>query len=485
MLGHGTGKGNLSGMLIALLPHDTLANPTIGEERTMKKYHLIIFLFTLLLTASGTALAANHYIRVGATGANNGSDWTNAYTRFPSSFIRGDTYYVAGGVFINPLINIKTPVDGEKYIAFLKATITDHGTDEGWQDSFGTSQTVFRVNQDAINLQASYVVFDGVVGSDNDTLSYGFAIIQDNCAGTNTDTLMNFGSNVTLSHVRMSHVSLTNCGDTYAFGQYNLYHNPYTAPSTQMTISNNYFVGGTANMLIRNWQYCTIENNYFAGNWSSPRYHGEQISSGKSCQHIILRNNVFANSSVYVVGMHVDNNTAWSIYNNIVLRGDVVGAFASADSASIDVWKSSYVHNNTFIDVQMGGEGAFFVGNLSNPSWNISSAYNNIFYNCTNPRLDNMGYSGIIQRGGSYHYLSSGVYDSIENGTAQISDVDIMKNKPSGLFSLKQHTAPGIVLSEPFNIDIVNRSRPTDDVWDRGAYQFGRISSPDNLHIPR
>src|SRR5438874_2331435 len=58
--------------------------------------------FALLMLYLSLLCAANHYVRAGAAGS--GDDWTNACGDLtgacsPSSMIRGDTYYVAGGAY--------------------------------------------------------------------------------------------------------------------------------------------------------------------------------------------------------------------------------------------------------------------------------------------------------------------------------------------------------------------------------------------------
>ena len=45
--------------------------------------------------------AANHYVRAGATGSADGTDWTNAFTDLPATLTRGDTYFVADGTYGN------------------------------------------------------------------------------------------------------------------------------------------------------------------------------------------------------------------------------------------------------------------------------------------------------------------------------------------------------------------------------------------------
>ena len=60
------------------------------------------FVFALaiaLLDPVGAWGAANHCVRAGATGANDGSSWADAWTDLPGTFTRGDTYYVAAGAY--------------------------------------------------------------------------------------------------------------------------------------------------------------------------------------------------------------------------------------------------------------------------------------------------------------------------------------------------------------------------------------------------
>jgi len=61
-----------------------------------KSNYLILFLAVSVFFPS-LLWAANHYVRAGATGAGDGSDWENAYTQLPPNLVRGDTYYIADG----------------------------------------------------------------------------------------------------------------------------------------------------------------------------------------------------------------------------------------------------------------------------------------------------------------------------------------------------------------------------------------------------
>src|SRR3989304_6190299 len=117
-------------------------------------YYLLIY-FVL----STSAYAASHYIRAGASGANNGSDWTNAWTVLPSTLTRGDTYYIADGSYGGYVFDDAD--SGSTWIYIKKATASVHGTETGWDSSYGDGQAVFTAQ---IEFKTNYLEIDGVTG---------------------------------------------------------------------------------------------------------------------------------------------------------------------------------------------------------------------------------------------------------------------------------------------------------------------------------
>lgn len=81
-----------------MFPASRLAKPDSPEIAARPIVVKTIWHGALLLlfpsAHASPALPANRCSRAGATGANNGTDWTNAFTGFPT-FVRGDIYYVA------------------------------------------------------------------------------------------------------------------------------------------------------------------------------------------------------------------------------------------------------------------------------------------------------------------------------------------------------------------------------------------------------
>lgn len=103
----------------------------------MKLLHGLLIATALLVPTLSDA--ATRYVRAGATGRGDGSDWTNAHTALPASLVRGDTYYVADGTY--PGYTFDDP--GTTTIVIKKATPTDHGPAADWQSSYGAGQAKF------------------------------------------------------------------------------------------------------------------------------------------------------------------------------------------------------------------------------------------------------------------------------------------------------------------------------------------------------
>ena len=123
-----------------------------------KKFPLFKLFFTWLtlfwgLSFSVPAYGANHYVRQGASG--NGSDWTNAYGNLPENLTRGDTYYMADGSYGSYTFDDAN--SGTQIITVKKAIASDHGTDTGWQASYGDGQAVFG----SLIVITPYLLIDG------------------------------------------------------------------------------------------------------------------------------------------------------------------------------------------------------------------------------------------------------------------------------------------------------------------------------------
>lgn len=157
------------------------------------------------LLCSIPAQAADRYLRVGATGSNNGTDWTNAWTVLSTAetnLARGDVLYVADGTYSEgSRVTFNVAASGTTLITVKKATVSAHGTATGWSDTFGDGQAVFTM---ALYFLTDYWTFDGVVGGgptdwEGAVTAFGFKLDGD-CIILDQDNSVNGGDNLTYQH---------------------------------------------------------------------------------------------------------------------------------------------------------------------------------------------------------------------------------------------------------------------------------------------
>jgi len=458
----------------------TLSNLTINTLDTLiavmyAPVDTIVYSLTDTITTLSAPSQNYHYVRAGATGNNDGTDWTNAWTELPATLIRGDTYYIADSTYSE--YTFDDAEDDSTYIYIKKATESAHGTDTGWDSSYGDGQAIFT---EQINFLNGYYIWDGVTGSGSDTTSYGFKVTWDGDTTVEHYLVgmpgMGYGTSQ-VDHITFSHTSLACPGEAASNGGALANMSIYSAPrnagyaAEQITISNNYLAFGSSNMLIRFWRNCIIEGNYFDANWSSSQNHGQAISSGTDST-VILRNNTFKDPLVFILGGHNQENYNWNIYNNLVIGGDLTAGFGLAESYRTDAFRNCDMYHNTFIGVDFGGRGALFVGTLSDTTNATSRAYNNLFYNCIHPRLDNADATGdpAIYHDYNIYYNCTGNFYPDSNDVVTTGDPFI--DSANDDFRLKQATAAGVPLSSPYNVDILGNVRGADGFWDRGAYEY-------------
>jgi hypothetical protein len=133
------------------------------------------------------------------------------------------------------------------------------------------------------------------------------------------------------------------------------------------------------------------------------------------------------------------------------------------------------------------------------------SIYGNTFYNLepeavigfdgsTNVNVKNnvfYGASGISWYGTITHDYNwcypSGVCSAVSSELhGQIASGNPFTNAVNGDFSLATPTNAGATLSLPYGIDIVGKTRGSDGIWDRGAYEYdeaGRPLPPLNMRV--
>ncbi|MDD5031577.1 MAG: hypothetical protein PHR36_00850 [Patescibacteria group bacterium] len=433
-----------------------------------------INLHQTLKTQPAKAAGDFHYVRAGATGLNNGSDWTNAWTNLPATLARGDTYYIADGAYSS--YTFDDAVSGTQYITIKKAIESDHGTDAGWNSSYGDGQAVFDAS---IRFYTSFWEFNGQVGGGQGSWDsgYGFKITtQSDVNGTKLASVYNNSSNISIRHTDMvfeGDIGGTTAWDHDAF---------YALGGSDILLSYCSFKhSGRVHLLTQDINRLTLEHSYLYRNRECALQHSAPWADSGS-DNIVIKNNFFRENmgtawlDILSRGSFAVSDN-WEIYGNIFLGGGreynvTNGTIVVINGQEANNWK---IYNNTFanIDGAYGVTGIAFANGVTTSGGH--QIYNNIWYNCENS---------------SYSFASgdtTSVYDYdlfIGGSHGAETHEQVMAGNPftdiSSLdFRLTSATQTGFSLSSPYNLDLSGNARGSDGVWDRGAYEYVSVSAAD------
>ncbi|MGZ3803334.1 MAG: hypothetical protein ACXVB4_03930 [Pseudobdellovibrionaceae bacterium] len=459
------------------------------------------FLIVLLCWVS-TANSAMHFIRPGAAGNNNGSDWTNAYTSLPPSLVRGDTYYLAAGNYGSYVFD--DPASGSTLITLKKAIASDHGTEVGWNSTYGDGQAIFTGTW---QFYTDYYLIDGQIRNGDWTTGginqYGIRVKSNGSQQLVELDNRATSSNVAANNLTFRYVDFEGNGRDNTSGDDIFYSNAWALSNGNIgprNITIQYCALHDTSrtiFLTRQWDTLLVEYSYVARNSSDPVNHGE-IMSDDGSDNITFRYNILEDpegTAVWAVmngsGSKSDRTTAtnWKIYGNIISHTTAyitaaregISGVVFVDSAPTggvmwaDNWK---IYNNTIANIQ-GTWSGFVMEGTGN------SAINNIWYNSV--RTNNSG-SGLT-------FASSWYFNTLEDGDSGdgkiicTTNCNIFSNIANKDFRLTTQTPVGTVLPSPFDLDLLGNVRGDLLGWSRGAYQYLNgnmiivLKAPTNLRM--
>jgi len=415
----------------------------------------VILLATVLPLLS--ASAANRYIRAGATGANNGTDWANAYSSVPSTLVRGDIYYIASGNYSHYMFS--TSESGTTLSTLRKATVADHGTDTGWSASYASGQAVFP----GFEFSTGYLRVDGAT-------RWGIKVTC-GTPGTGIDSRRVGGasiSSVTFQYVESAgpagsapypYQTGGDCATVYCC----FFQGPTL---NDLEFKNCYFHGsstvfqsaGTVRMLIENCILADSRIDYGAGGYDPQKPH-DNIAFIQQGTDTIFRFNTVSNWDVtgfYPNGTSPGTHQIYGNYFNSSVSSGAAIWFYATITAGNGTW---LIYNNTFKDI---ANGAIYTDSGASP---IGSVTNNIFYNY------NFCWWGSLTH--DYNWYS---------GSSKYNEVNGIAGGSSNPFS----TAPNIVstigatfprnkgypLAAQYATDVAGNTRGADGAWDMGAIEY-------------
>ena len=461
-----------------------------------------LLLFLLLYSCLSIALGANHYIRVGATGNNDGSDWTNAWTGISQvTWTRGDTYYVADGTYTDAN-NLDGNESGTSVITVKKATESEHGSATGWSSAYGDGVATFN---EVFLFTEPYYVVDGVTGGGPGSwkTGHGFVVDQSELLGRNCVSITQNLTEAEEGHITVRHVEcIGNGGDLTAgntqdgFGSYRYFH-------TDILFEYNYIHDVGRVFIFLRGNDITVQYNWMARNESSSNQHSEgmQVSGGTDTanlqpQNIDIRYNVFEDvEGTAVISMwahdiriygnvvfqtstfnsHTHNDGLGGTYfHNAGQNGNGVFSGGAGTGSSAKIYDVK-IFNNTILD--FGGNRA----SLLNASGVLTGneAFNNLWYNCNQIGIDGNKIAH------NYNYFIDSQIVSEVNGQSGTGDPFTDRANQDFTLTLISVTNAGLTLADIFNTDPAGVTRGADGNWDRGAYEVtaSQPSPPRNLRV--
>jgi hypothetical protein len=459
----------------------------------IRMHYLIVLIIFYMLGGFDLSYAQSiFYVRAGATGANNGADWTNAYSSLPATLQRGATYYIADGNYNS--YNFDDAESGSTRIMIKKATSSDHGTSTGWSSSYGDGQAVFG----GFTFDTGYYEVNGQKRNESDWEDYSaYGISVKKSGGGSGSRLINIpdnkANNITLKYLDITGESRQNPVDRAFYCVYK---------HANIYIGYSLFRNSAVPILTRGTSNVTLEYNYFDENLDIEGGHQEAISH-QGGDDWTIRNNVFdaiLDTGVIVIlnsksgGESLAANQVqhyrWNVYGNIFWfnPNDSTAAWGVGNGVFCAINKQGVndftFHNNTIVNYKGYNAGVRYEGNVSN-----SHAYNNIWY-LTDKSTSPQGGATAVSISGSHDYNTF----VLQNGTSAPSEAHGIKGSSdpfvdwkNGNFRLKQEMG-GIALTSIPKMDMRGNIRGTDGLWDRGAIEFtgeeqSEITPPSGVRI--
>lgn len=451
----------------------------------MRKSTLGVFVLSLLILLPLNIFAANNYIRAGASGDNDGTNWTNAYTTLPKTYKRGDTYYIASGTY-NGNWAINSAESGSTWTYIIKATVAGHGTDTGWIDSYAIGQAVIN---GSLTINNSYIEIDGVTGSKNS--GHGIKVSHSTCANAGNVIHLETGK----SHIHLHHIEAAGSGFSYgATGCDGFYQNNQTATG-DVHVSFSWIHEVTRNGLTlgnhqgTGWSDASLgflfENNRLerTGGCTDPDIHGQGVQAGYAAtqSYHVYRNNVFIDilGSANIAYLGDTTNSNIRIYNNIFASTNRPAYWSSPGV----IWTKDIgatmtgmgIYNNTFYNVRLAQIQIWPTGS--------NESKNNLWINCE----FTAGHTGVLSQNNAYYGNVGAGVPSGETGQQNETSMPVV-NAAAYDFRLvagAKSIDSGASLSSNFTTDILGSSRPRGAGWDIGAYEFRilRPRAPDNIVV--
>lgn len=414
----------------------------------------------LVALMPGLAQAQTYYVRAGASGSNNGSDWTNAFSSWPRNLVRGATYYVAAGSYGSLYLDAA----GTSTITFKNATNADHGTNTGWSSSYA-GQAVFST----IHFVTGHYTLDGQTRNESnwqDVASYGFR-----STGGLYSSAFNPGpacaTNITVRYMDVGGQAI---GNSFSASnpETGVYMGGFGSVCSNWTISRSHI-----HNVVMVLQGAGVDGALIEYTHMGPAWQKEAIRGQLRMSNTVIRYNVFKDSCQFTPGDSTSGCTA-----EIAAWGETGSGRWDGNQIYGNVFQKTTNEHNSGGVIVVGGNGSSWVGSPANNT----KIYNNTIVGFK------QGNAGILVNGGSGNEVRNNIWSDLGNGVAHGATANTTSNNvvvptstfvsyPSNL-RLATATSGGTTLPSAYATDIDGVTRGTDGVWDLGAFEFGGVAIP-------
>lgn len=410
----------------------------------------------------------NYYVRSGAGGAGNGTNWTDAYTAFgtsagqvnPAALTRGATYYVADGTYGG--MTVSTAASGTTGITIRKATVGAHGTSSGWSDTYGDGQAVF---SSQVSFFTPYINFLGVSRNEADWFddtAYGFKV------ATPSDNVAVYAitSNSLIEYVAVIAKVLPG-SSALQIDCFNFNGADPAQPVTNTRVSRCLTRNGCQGFFMRNTTYCTIEYCASEDAKSTDASHGEVVNWYGGPFGTVENN-------IYRWSIARDNFDPYTTDTGGYKAGTAVVAIVGA--AGCQVYGNLFMRNHTS-DAAVGWAGTFSGYEVTNLKVYQNTILGGNFQNGVQVETNSTGceaknniwfYNSPAFTSVTHDYNAASADISGESND-QIITLAIFVDPPSDDWRLATNTTAGTNLGAPWNVDMLGNTRTT---WSRGAYEY-------------
>jgi hypothetical protein len=454
----------------------------------------ILFLTFLFAATTAVSFGANHYVRKGATGANNGSDWTNAWNEMDqinsSSVACGDTIWLGGGVtYSTGLTVVKTCTSGSPILIQSVLASDSVPTSAAGYTSSLSGQVVILNAGAGVDLEGSYLTLSGRGGTPSGN-NFGISVqcnntvgIPSGCFDTITSAYAENSSNITITYVEAygpACVLTGNCGGSGAAGV-NIAPSTYTV--TNLLLDHLWIHQWGEAVRTSNWSNCTIQYTDINTTRNDGQQH-EDVVYNYAQKNFTMRYNRIWDSPNDGIFFDFGGTNGFYFYGNafydsggeyIVFKGGYTNA------------QNVYMYNNVF---ESNGNGDYSYGwlDFSGASAGSGAVENNVFENV----ISNGGESGAPPNANYNAYSVSSSNDGGSSSFNYSPGTQFVNEPDSGTplaadFHLTStgatEFAKGVSLTTPYNQDPDGNTRGAGGNWYIGAYQYLGVTPapPTNL----